>query len=79
LLRHGQSEWNARSLFTGWVNVPLTEAGSEKRTGRTAAGCVLERVAAWEIPTSVPLAYVLGADMSPVGTGGRYLGPGRRR
>ena len=21
LLRHGESEWNARNLFTGWVNV----------------------------------------------------------
>ena len=20
LLRHGQSEWNARNLFTGWAN-----------------------------------------------------------
>jgi 2,3-bisphosphoglycerate-dependent phosphoglycerate mutase len=27
LLRHGQSEWNAKNLFTGWVDVPLTEAG----------------------------------------------------
>ena len=27
LLRHGQSEWNARNLFTGWVDVRLTEQG----------------------------------------------------
>ena len=27
LLRHGESEWNARNLFTGWVDVPLTEKG----------------------------------------------------
>ena len=27
LLRHGQSEWNKRNLFTGWVDVPLSEAG----------------------------------------------------
>jgi 2,3-bisphosphoglycerate-dependent phosphoglycerate mutase len=27
LLRHGQSEWNARNLFTGWANPDLTEAG----------------------------------------------------
>ncbi|CAM3349346.1 phosphoglyceromutase [Nocardioides dubius] len=27
LLRHGQSEWNAKNLFTGWVDVALTEAG----------------------------------------------------
>ncbi len=27
LLRHGQSEWNAKNLFTGWVDVPLSELG----------------------------------------------------
>ena len=30
LLRHGQSEWNAKNLFTGWVDVPLTEQGREE-------------------------------------------------
>jgi len=27
LLRHGQSEWNLANLFTGWVDVDLTEKG----------------------------------------------------
>ncbi|WP_449283183.1 phosphoglyceromutase [Leucobacter sp.] len=27
LLRHGQSEWNQKNLFTGWVDVRLTELG----------------------------------------------------
>jgi 2,3-bisphosphoglycerate-dependent phosphoglycerate mutase len=27
LLRHGQSEWNAKNLFTGWVDVDLSETG----------------------------------------------------
>ena len=27
LLRHGESEWNAKNLFTGWVDVPLSDAG----------------------------------------------------
>ena len=27
LLRHGESEWNAKNLFTGWVDVDLTEKG----------------------------------------------------
>ena len=27
LLRHGESDWNARNLFTGWVDVDLTEKG----------------------------------------------------
>jgi 2,3-bisphosphoglycerate-dependent phosphoglycerate mutase len=27
LLRHGESEWNLANLFTGWVDVDLTEKG----------------------------------------------------
>ena len=27
LLRHGESEWNALNLFTGWVDVDLSEKG----------------------------------------------------
>ncbi len=27
LLRHGESEWNAKNLFTGWVDVGLTAKG----------------------------------------------------
>ncbi|HEV7470175.1 MAG TPA: phosphoglyceromutase [Pseudonocardia sp.] len=27
LLRHGQSDWNVENLFTGWVDVPLSEVG----------------------------------------------------
>jgi 2,3-bisphosphoglycerate-dependent phosphoglycerate mutase len=30
LLRHGESEWNARNLFTGWVDVPLSEKGERE-------------------------------------------------
>ncbi|GAB2605177.1 phosphoglyceromutase [Pseudactinotalea suaedae] len=30
LLRHGESEWNALNLFTGWVDVPLSEKGREE-------------------------------------------------
>jgi 2,3-bisphosphoglycerate-dependent phosphoglycerate mutase len=33
LVRHGQSEWNLKNLFTGWRDVDLTEAGiAEART-----------------------------------------------
>jgi len=27
LMRHGQSEWNKRNLFTGWVDIPLSWEG----------------------------------------------------
>ncbi len=30
LLRHGESEWNQTNLFTGWVDVDLTEKGEEE-------------------------------------------------
>ena len=34
LLRHGESEWNAKNLFTGWVDVRLSEKGeAEARRG----------------------------------------------
>jgi len=34
LLRHGESDWNAKNLFTGWVDVDLTERGrAEAQTG----------------------------------------------
>ncbi len=35
LLRHGESEWNALNLFTGWVDVHLTDKGiaEAKRAG----------------------------------------------
>ena len=36
LLRHGESEWNAKNLFTGWVDVGLSEKGRDEaaRGGR---------------------------------------------
>ena len=30
LVRHGQSLWNLENRFTGWVDVPLTDAGREE-------------------------------------------------
>ena len=32
LLRHGESEWNAKNLFTGWVDVDLSEKGRAEAT-----------------------------------------------
>lgn len=39
LLRHGQSTWNEQNLFTGWVDVDLTELGAQeaRRGGRALA------------------------------------------
>jgi 2,3-bisphosphoglycerate-dependent phosphoglycerate mutase len=41
LLRHGESDWNAKNLFTGWVDVDLTEKGR----GEAVRGGVLMREA----------------------------------
>ncbi|MCM0622366.1 phosphoglyceromutase [Nocardioides bruguierae] len=30
LLRHGESEWNAKNLFTGWVDVDLNDKGRDE-------------------------------------------------
>ncbi len=37
LLRHGESEWNEKNLFTGWVDVNLTPKGEKEAT--RAASC----------------------------------------
>lgn len=40
LLRHGESQWNALNLFTGWVDVDLTDKGRAEaaRAGELIAG-----------------------------------------
>jgi 2,3-bisphosphoglycerate-dependent phosphoglycerate mutase len=39
LLRHGQSDWNQKNLFTGWTDVDLTAQGRDeaRQAGRTLA------------------------------------------
>ena len=41
LLRHGESEWNAKNLFTGWVDVALSDKG---RAEATRGGQLLKEV-----------------------------------
>ena len=40
LIRHGESEWNQKNLFTGWTDVDLTEAGREEAR---SAGALLKK------------------------------------
>jgi 2,3-bisphosphoglycerate-dependent phosphoglycerate mutase len=44
LLRHGQSDWNQKNLFTGWTDVDLTAQGREeaRQAGRTLATADLQ-------------------------------------
>jgi len=43
LLRHGQSDWNQKNLFTGWTDVDLTAQGREeaRQAARTLLGAGL--------------------------------------
>jgi 2,3-bisphosphoglycerate-dependent phosphoglycerate mutase len=41
LLRHGQSEWNLKNLFTGWKDPNLTDQGVEE--ARAAGRCLKAR------------------------------------
>ena len=46
LMRHGQSMWNAANLFTGWVDVPLTNKGIEEAVngGKEIASLPIDEV-----------------------------------
>ena len=61
LLRHGQSEWNLKNLFTGWKDPDLSPLGVEeaKEAGRRlkARGFVFDR------------RLHLGADARPAHAG----------
>ena len=41
LLRHGESEWNAKNLFTGWVDVALSPKGEDE--ARRGGGLLAQR------------------------------------
>ena len=40
LLRHGESDWNQKNLFTGWVDVDLTDKGAAE--GRRSGELLVE-------------------------------------
>jgi 2,3-bisphosphoglycerate-dependent phosphoglycerate mutase len=52
LIRHGQSAWNAENLFTGWVDVDLTETGEDEAR---AGGELLAQASTSSDPTVPPL------------------------
>ena len=66
LLRHGESEWNARNLFSGWVNPPLTPGGEKQAV---AAGQVLAEhgLLPGAVHTSVQRRAIRTADLALLG------------
>src|SRR3712207_2245030 len=76
VVRHGESTWNRQNLFTGWHDVPLSEAGvAEAR----AAGRALADADLWfdTSHTSVLLRAVDTANLALAELGQLWL-PVRR-
>jgi 2,3-bisphosphoglycerate-dependent phosphoglycerate mutase len=46
LLRHGESIWNKKNLFTGWIDIPLSEKGIEEalEAGRAIREIPIQRI-----------------------------------
>lgn len=61
LLRHGQSIWNKKNLFTGWVDVPLSEQGIQEAL---SAGEKMKDFCFDEIYTSVLIRSIQTAMIS---------------
>ena len=40
LVRHGESEWNKKNLFTGWMDVDLSEKGHEEAAAAGEDTCL---------------------------------------
>ena len=76
LLRHGQSEWNLKNLFTGWVDVDLSEAGSDeaRRGGRDLAAAAVQPDI---VHTSVQLRAIRTAELALEECGRKWI-PVRR-
>lgn len=76
LLRHGQSEWNRKNLFTGWVDVDLTEQG-EAEAVRGGELLIEHAVLPDVVHTSVQIRAIRTAELS-LRTAGRSWIPVRR-
>jgi 2,3-bisphosphoglycerate-dependent phosphoglycerate mutase len=63
LLRHGESTWNAKNLFCGWIDQPLSEKGEDEAR---AAGKLLRELPAPpdEVHTSVLTRAIQTANMA---------------
>jgi 2,3-bisphosphoglycerate-dependent phosphoglycerate mutase len=76
ILRHGESTWNRRNLFTGWHDVPLSEVGREEAVG---SGVTMLEAGLWfdVLHTSVLTRAVETANLALAALGQPWL-PVRR-
>jgi 2,3-bisphosphoglycerate-dependent phosphoglycerate mutase len=63
LLRHGQSEWNAAGIFTGWENAHLTSRGEIEAT-RAGALLAEHGLRAASVHTSLQQRTIRTADLA---------------
>jgi 2,3-bisphosphoglycerate-dependent phosphoglycerate mutase len=76
LLRHGESDWNRKNLFTGWVDVDLTEAGEVE--GRRAGELLREHGLAPEVVHTSLLRRAIRTAQIALDTADRHWIPVRR-
>ena len=76
LLRHGESEWNAKNLFTGWVDVDLNEKGVAE-AWRAADLLKAEDLLPDVLHTSLLRRATRTADLTLLGLGRHWI-PVRR-
>ncbi|HET8594160.1 MAG TPA: 2,3-bisphosphoglycerate-dependent phosphoglycerate mutase, partial [Intrasporangium sp.] len=76
LLRHGESDWNAKNLFTGWVDVDLTEKGRAEAV-RGGELMVAEDIAPDIVHTSLLRRAITTANLS-LDTADRHWIPVKR-
>lgn len=76
LLRHGESEWNQRNLFTGWWDAPLTALGESQAT---AAGLLMRdhAIAPDVVHTSLQTRAIRTAELALYAMGRSWI-PVRR-
>jgi 2,3-bisphosphoglycerate-dependent phosphoglycerate mutase len=72
ILRHGESTWNRENLFTGWHDVPLSDAG---RAEATAAGETLAAAGLWfdVLHTSLLVRATQTAELTLAALGQAWL------
>jgi len=76
LLRHGESAWNAANVFTGWIEVGLSEGG-ERQAERAGALLAARGLLPDVVHTSVQGRAIRTADLA-LGACGRSWVPVRR-